>query len=368
MEIKEEWKVIPNYNKYEASTLGNIRNTKKNVKLVNVLHNDYYSISLYNNDNIRKTERVHKLVAQTFLQNDENKPTVNHKNWNKLDNNVTNLEWATHKEQCEHKRKINEEQQKLISSRGVILTNIITNEELHFSTMVSACEYIYDNNRDLFEDYKDFAHLKPTIKSRMTRTIKKKLTKGIMYSKYKPKYSQIENYDNERWEKIPKELIKGTDNCYISTQGRVKNNLGRITEGSSHGKYIRVPIHSNNYYLHRLLAQIFIPNPENKKEVNHIDNNGKNNKLDNLEWNTPSENSKHRSNIQNNKYCKKVYQYDLNGNLLNTFLSIVNAAKSISKSDDELKRIRSGIGNCCNGRLKTTRGYIFKFTENNNSL
>ena len=83
---------ISNYNKYGFSTLGNIRNIK-NVKLVNVLHNDYYSIALYNNDNIRKTERVHKLVAQTFLQNDENKPTVNHKNWNKLDNNVTNLEW-----------------------------------------------------------------------------------------------------------------------------------------------------------------------------------------------------------------------------------------------------------------------------------
>ena len=48
------------------------------------------------------------------------------------------------------------------------------------------CEYIYDNNRNLFEDYKVFAHLKPTIKSRMTKTIKKNLTKGIMYSNINP--------------------------------------------------------------------------------------------------------------------------------------------------------------------------------------
>ena len=56
-------------------------------------------------DGIRKTYSVHKLVALAFIPNPENKTTINHIDGNKRNNNVSNLEWATHKEQKTHEIK-----------------------------------------------------------------------------------------------------------------------------------------------------------------------------------------------------------------------------------------------------------------------
>lgn len=61
--------------------------------------------------------------------------------------------------------------------------------------------------------------------------------------------------------------------------------------------YITVDLSKNGNFvakaLHRLVAETFIPNPDNKKQVNHIDGNKQNNRVDNLEWTTASENNKH---------------------------------------------------------------------------
>lgn len=72
------------------------------------------------------------------------------------------------------------------------------------------------------------------------------------------------------------------------------------TSGSiaRHSGYISVVLKSNNKsyrrYIHRLVAKAFIPNPSNKEQVNHKDGNKRNNRVDNLEWATPSENLRHR--------------------------------------------------------------------------
>lgn len=65
---------------------------------------------------------------------------------------------------------------------------------------------------------------------------------------------------------------------------------------------IRIANKPTRVYQHRLLAIAFIPNPKNKKEVNHIDFNKFNNNLSNLEWSTPKENSSHYSSNNQLKY------------------------------------------------------------------
>lgn len=77
---------------------------------------------------------------------------------------------------------------------------------------------------------------------------------------------------------------------------RPKRNYLSIRICNKEGKYFRTGIH-------RLVAQAFIPNPENKPEVNHIDGNKQNNHVSNLEWTTRSENEKHA--YDSGLHCKK---------------------------------------------------------------
>ena len=96
--------------------------------------------------------------------------------------------------------------------------------------------------------------------------------------------------------------IEGYEGIYqVSNKGRIKSFYGvkekiLVTRTKGHD-YEKVLLSKNGvgktFLIHRLVAKAFIPNPENKPEVNHIDGNKKNNCVENLEWMTCSENTKH---------------------------------------------------------------------------
>lgn len=100
--IKKEYKIIQGFNKYEISKCGEIRNIKTKKILSANMSSDYHSILLSDNYKKRHTFRVHRLVAKTFLENQNNYEIVNHKDGNKLNNNVDNLEWCTHSQNTKH--------------------------------------------------------------------------------------------------------------------------------------------------------------------------------------------------------------------------------------------------------------------------
>lgn len=109
MENQEIWKSIPGFNgKYKASSFGRIRSVyskSKNGKIrltgtilkPSINKRGYYILKLS-----KKTYKVHRLIALTFHLNPENKPQVNHKDLNQLNNRSDNLEWVTAKENVNH--------------------------------------------------------------------------------------------------------------------------------------------------------------------------------------------------------------------------------------------------------------------------
>lgn len=105
----------------------------------------------------------------------------------------------------------------------------------------------------------------------------------------------------------------------------------------------------NNKRVHRLVAEAFIPNPNNYPIINHKDENKLNNLVSNLEWCTV------RYNVE--EYSKKrnlIYQYDLSGNLIREWNSITRAGESVNGD-------RTGVQHCCAGKLKTYKNFIWTY-------
>lgn len=193
--------------------------------------------------------------------------------------------------------------------------------------------------------------------------------------------------------------IAGYEGYYqVSNLGRVKsvgrtinrNQKGNLTIKekiiSSHilkNGYEKVDLYKNGKrkceYVHRLVAESFIPNPNGKIDVNHINGNKTDNSVCNLEWTTRSENMKHAFNIglckitelqrktsKNNgmkgikaaiqRRKKKISQYDTDGNYIRTWNSITSAEKELGINLKHMSRHLSG-------KQKTLCGYIWKCDE-----
>lgn len=114
----EIWKDVPGYaGLYQVSNYGRIKSLSRKIvrnnKSVNIgniimsqsISNKYYSVMLYK-DNTKKRYLVHRLVAAAFIPNQENFSQVNHKDENKLNNHVDNLEWYTSKYNNNYKNKV----------------------------------------------------------------------------------------------------------------------------------------------------------------------------------------------------------------------------------------------------------------------
>ena len=91
---------------YTISEDGEIRNSKGKIIKGEISNTGYRRVSLSNNDVKHKKMSVHRLVAETYIPNPHNYPEVNHKNENKLDNRVSNLEWCSTLDNLNHSRVI----------------------------------------------------------------------------------------------------------------------------------------------------------------------------------------------------------------------------------------------------------------------
>jgi hypothetical protein len=259
---------------YEVSERGEVRNinTKKPLKL-----SDFEGCkraALYVDKKI-KSVMVHKLVAEAFLPNPENKQRTYHKDGNKSNNNVDNL---TRKMP---KRARKEILPKTPAEQVDITTMTLKEIEEFPDYMVSECGKIYS-----------------------------KLTKSFLDTS----------------------ILRGG---YESVRFRIKRNPA-------------------NRFVHRIVAQGFVENPNNYKQVNHKDGNKRNNSYVNLEWVTQSQNQRHA--VRNGLKPTKggVEQYNLKGELVATHLSLRDAALSVGID-------KAAISRCCRGAQRSCGSFIWKY-------
>lgn len=155
-----------------------------------------------------------------------------------------------------------------------------------------------------------------------------------------------------------------TENGYVVIKHRksrdtnARRNKGVIPakklKGAAHSNgYVVISIKGKKHFLHRLIAETFIPNPNGLPEVNHKDGNKKNNHFKNLEWVTRSENQQHALSTGLRKVIlvkRMLYSQVFDTGTLNYF--------------KEQGRDPSSILKCCKGKLKSHHGYHWKFATN----
>ena len=160
--------------------------------------------------------------------------------------------------------------------------------------------------------------------------------------------------------------IEGFPKYSVSDEGMVRNDeTGKILKPDiCNGGYLRVTLckdgKTTRKMLHRLVAEMFIPNKDNKTQVNHIDGNKQNNALFNLEWVTRSENEQHKYRVlkvdqtKYNHHKRKVFCVDTGV----VYDGVKEAARAIGVH-------HSSMTSCLRGRTYTCAGYRWKYAEAN---
>lgn len=234
---KIRWIINPEYPKYKVSALGQVLNLESN-KLVSVTTTEsgYQVVSLSTKSGKRKSVLLHRLVALTFLKNPKGLPDVHHKDNNRANNVVSNLEWSTKSDNTKRTGIHRTTDIQPIGGVGEIWTDVIGFEGIYkISNMGRICSIT-----------RIYAHITKTM------NVKAKFHNGRFLS-----FSRRNGY-------------------YVVTL--------RDVWGKQHKKSV-----------HRLVIESFmgLPDDKTRTECNHINKNRADNRLKNLEWVTPSENMFH---------------------------------------------------------------------------
>lgn len=332
----EIWKEIPGYSNYTISNFGIVKYKKDTI--CNIFIKFGYPRVYLTANKIRKSNALHRLLAITFIPNPENKPTVNHKDHNKENFSLDNLEWATHSEQNFHKRVG-------IRSGKIILQ--------------------YDLKGNFITKFISISEASKKLKLNKS-TLSKYCHSGLELNNFIFEFEEYEEIENEIWLEL---TISSGVKINLSNKGRIKNKKGIISYGSkTPGGYLITSKTNTDkkklgFLIHRLVYLAFTKNMTEEKMknkvINHIDGNKENNFIENLELVTQRENIMHSVEILGKTNRRKVSQICLKtGKVIQSFISIKEA------SDKTLLK-ECGIAKVCrkDKYCNTYRGYSWFWTE-----
>lgn len=312
--LEIEWKVIyinGEMSNYEISNNGQIRiaSTLKSRSLSS--HTGYNTCTLIHKEK-KYVKQVHRLVAEAFIPNDDtSKKHVNHKNYDKLDNRVENLEWITVSENNKHAHQ-NEERK---------------------TTRIPIIRWNLDRTNPVRYDFVNQA--REEFGSQVTH---------CLTGRAKQAYGYIWEYETTPTNKIfEKKLdlttfkqIENHPNFLISIDGKVYNKLrNSFLTPRRTGSYMSIVLDKKHYCIHRLIATYFIDKPENYNDkwiVNHKDGNKLNNDVNNLEWLSQSDNIQHMYDTGMRTNVKQIVQKDLDGNIIQEYMNATHVSKVLGRS------------------------------------
>ena len=328
---------LANFDTYSISNYSRIKSSLGNV----LTPNSKQQITLYNN-NSQITKQVYELTVLSFIGN---KPTLSHtvdhidRNYN--NNHLSNLRWATKKEQANNRKNTN--------PRGIELEYVIDDKIINYKSISEASRAL-------------------NIAEHVLRLkIRKNETNIINNGNLSVKRINVDEQDIKQ---IPNWIYKHEcipDNpINVCKDGLISIN-GYWTKGSQlcrkeEGQYFTINIKNVVYKMHKLIAAAFIgrapiDDKGNIYIVNHKDLDGLNNNIINLEYLSQKGNCEHAI-LAGARKTKPVLEYLLDGTFVKEHISLREAARCMNITHRD-------IAKCCNGNCKRYKNRIWKYKLGN---
>ena len=338
-------KDIPNYPGYKITSDGKVIGKGGSPLSLELRPDEYYAVKLYRKGSDKYRERdpwqVHRLVMLAFGSEKEvsrmNKGyIVNHKNGDKGDNRMENLEVLTYKGNTEHAWENNliskwERKVKQISMDGELIAEFNSLREAERETGIP----LYNISK--------------VCRGNM------KITGGCKWE-YNDNKEEIAPKDVHKWKRV-----KGFPEYRISSDGIVyTSKRKKVMSQQKKGNYLTVKLFEDGKpkfkRVHILVAEAYIPNPDNLPNVNHINGEHTDNRVENLEWLTKRDNSQRAcdTGLCPRPKGKAVIQYDNDWNEIARFTHIQDAHKASGAHPDTITLV-------CNGKRQRSGGYKWKW-------
>ena len=289
--LEEIWKPFPmeGYERYQISNMGRVLGVDGCFMKLYYPRSQYAHVKIAANKKDRPGAkpvnlRVHRIAAKAFKPNPNNLPLVNHINGIRSDNRIENLEWCTHVENGRHAADVLGWKRPGTIIRKYALTDIVLTDG-------------FIKEYPSFEEAGTENGIDPRLLSQGTR-------KALVYECGGFKWKRKIPFDKNRTMvlfggELHKDIKGYEDQYVITTFGRVYGKVQRhFIAQSDKGGYRSVALwkgaDASHFFVHDLVADAFIPNNNIARTfVNHLDGNRKNNRVENLEWCTLSENTQH---------------------------------------------------------------------------